>query len=323
VEALVVRPGATPPFEYVPNHAEPVPGPQEVLIRVHLAGICATDLELARGYLNFSGIPGHEFVGTVIGGSPHLEGRRVVAEINCVCGSCDMCSRGLPRHCRRRTVLGIDGRDGAFAERVAVPQRNCHEVPAEITDEEAVFVEPLAAALQVVKLQPIDRWMEVAVVGSGRLGLLVAQVLKLQGCRLAVIGRNPVTLKFCERHGIQPIEVSELQPRPTRDVVVECTGSPEGLKLALKLCRPCGTIVLKSTYAQPAPLDLSPLVIHEIRLLGNRCGPFPEAIELLRQRKVEVRELVSRIYPLRQGLQALAAAERPENIKILLRPGAV
>ncbi len=320
MEALVFRPGTAPGVAYVPDYADPVAGPGEVLVRVHLAGICATDLELARGYMQFAGVPGHEFVGTVVRGPDHLLGRRIVGEINCACGECDLCSRGLPRHCRRRSVIGIQGRDGAFASYVVVPERNCHIVPDELSDEQAVFVEPLAAAVEVIKLQPVDRWTEVAVLGSGRLGLLVAQVLKAQGCQLEVIGRNPRTLAFCERHGIQPVELHELVPRPTRDVVVECTGDPRGLELALQLCRPRGTIVLKSTYAENATLDLAKLVIHEIKLLGNRCGPFPEALELLRQGKVQVQELISRTFPLRQGVQALAAAASPQEIKVLLRP---
>lgn len=321
MEALVIRHGAPRAVQYVNNYAAPQPAPGEVLVRVRLAGICATDLEILRGYMSFSGVPGHEFVGTVVGGSERLRGRRIVAEINCVCGSCDMCSRGLSGHCRRRTALGIQGRDGAFAELVCVPERNCHVVPDQVSDEQAVFVEPLAAAIQVVEVQPVDRWMDVVVIGSGRLGLLVAQVLKLHGCRLEVVGRNPRTLAFCERHGIQPIELTELVPKATRDVVVECTGSPEGLKLAMQLCRPRGTIVLKSTYAAPPPIDLAPVVVNELRIVGSRCGPFPEALQLLQQRQVEVEEMISRVYPLKAGPQAFEAAASPQEIKVLLRPG--
>lgn len=320
MEALVVRRGKPPQLMYVNDHPEPTAASDEVVIRVRLAGICATDLEIMRGYLDFAGVPGHEFVGTVVAGPDRLRNRRVVAEINCFCGACDMCSRGMSRHCRQRTVLGIDDRNGAFAEMLTVPERNCHLVPDEISDEQAVFVEPLAAALEVIKLQPIDRWTEVAVLGSGRLGLLVAQVLHLQGCRLQVVGRNAKTLAFCERRGIRPIELADLVPKPVHDVVVDCTGSADGLRLAMQMCRPRGTIVLKSTYAQPPTIDLSPIVINEIRVLGNRCGPFPEALELLRNRRIEVEEMISRTYPLSHGEQAFTAAARPENIKILLRP---
>ena len=247
----------------------------------------------------------------------------VVAEINCVCNTCDMCSRGMSRHCRQRTVLGISGRDGAFAELLTVPESNCHLVPGDVSDEQAVFVEPLAAALEVIKHQPIDRWTEVAVLGTGRLGLLVAQVLHLQGCRLQVVGRNVKTLAFCERRGLRPIELSDLTPKPVHDVVVDCTGSADGLRLAMQMCRPRGTIVLKSTYAQPPTIDLTPIVINEIRVLGNRCGSFPEALELLRNRRVEVEEMISRTYSLNEGKQAFTAAANSENIKILLRPRTV
>ena len=322
MEALVVRHGISPALAHNSNHPDPVAGPGEVTVRVHLAGICATDLEIVQGYMEFSGVPGHEFVGTVIAGPERLRGRRVVGEINCVCGACDMCSRGMSRHCRRRTVLGISGRDGAFAELLTIPERNCHVVPDEVSDEQAVFVEPLAAAVEVIKLQPIDRWMDVTVLGSGRLGLLVAQVLRTQGCRLEVVGRNPRTLAFCERHGIQPIELTELVPKATRDVVVECTGTPEGLELALKMCRPRGTIVLKSTYAHAQPVDLAPIVINEIHVIGNRCGPFPDALQLLRERKVEVEEMIGRTYALSEGAKAFAAANSPQHTKILLRPTA-
>jgi alcohol dehydrogenase len=322
MEALIARRDAPNKIAYLDRHPDPVAAPGEALIRVHLAGICATDLEIARGYMDFAGIPGHEFVGTVTAGSDRLEGQRVVGEINCICGTCDMCSRGLRGHCRRRTVLGIQGRDGAFAEWVTLPEQNCHVVPSGISDEQAVFVEPLAAAVEVTRLHPIDRWMDVTVLGSGRLGLLVAQVLKLAGCRLEVVGRNPQTLAFCERHGIQPVELDGLVPRATRDVVVDCTGTPEGLELAMKLCRPRGAIVLKSTYAAPSQVDLSPIVVNEIRVLGNRCGPFPEALKLLQEQAVDVTEMISRTYPLRRGVEAFAAADSPRNIKVLLRPGA-
>ncbi|MFH1747945.1 MAG: alcohol dehydrogenase catalytic domain-containing protein [Planctomycetota bacterium] len=321
MEALVVRQSSPLNISFVSDYPEPRVASGEVGIRVHLAGICATDLEIVRGYMKFSGVPGHEFVGTVVSGARELVGQRVVAEINCVCGRCDLCSRGLSNHCRRRTVLGISGRDGAFAEQVVVPERNCHVVPEQVSDQAAIFVEPLAAAIQVMKLQPIDRWTHVAVLGSGRLGLLVAQVLKLQGCRLEVVGRNPRSLAFCEKRGIQPIELAHLVPRAEHDVVVDCTGSAEGLQLAMKLCRPRGTIILKSTYTPPPTLDLTPIVINELQVIGNRCGPFPEALRLLSADKVEVEELITRTFPLRRGPEALRAAADPANIKVALRPG--
>jgi len=304
------------------RYADPSPGPGEVLIAVKLAGICATDLEITRGYMGFAGVPGHEFVGTVVKGPRRWRAKRVVAEISCVCGSCDMCQHGLANHCRRRTVIGIDGRDGAFADLVAVPERNLHELPDAVSDEQAVFVEPLAAAYQVIKQCPIEKRMQVAVVGSGRLGLLVAQVLRTTGCKLEVVGRNELTLNFCEKKGIQTVHASELVPRGNRDLVVACSGSPEGFDIAARLVRPRGTLVLKSTYARSAPLNLAPIVINEVTLLGSRCGPFPEAINALARRQIDVESMISRQLPLSKGVEAFEMAADPRYIKILLKMGA-
>ncbi|MEP0844562.1 MAG: alcohol dehydrogenase catalytic domain-containing protein [Phycisphaerae bacterium] len=317
MNALEFRQG----LRYRTDYPDPVPEEGEVLIAVRLAGICATDLEITRGYMGFAGVPGHEFVGRVVKGPRGWRDKRVVAEINCVCGRCDMCQRGLANHCRRRGVVGIQGRDGAFADLVAVPERNLHELPESISDEQAVFVEPLAAAYQVIRQCPIEPRMRVAVVGSGRLGLLVAQVLKTCGCPLEVIGRNPLTLEFCDKKGIQGTPVGEVVPRADRDVVVECTGSPEGFELACKLVRPRGTLVLKSTYAEGAKLNLAALVINEVTLLGSRCGPFPEAIAALARRQIDVESMISRRMPLSRGVEAFELAGDPRCIKVLLKPG--
>ena len=321
MDALVVNPGRRDRVEFVRDHPEPSPAAGEVTIRVELAGICSTDLEIARGYMDFRGVPGHEFVGTVIAGSDSLHGRRVVGEINCVCSACDMCRAGLSGHCRNRTVLGIAGRDGAFAQLLTLPERNCHVVPDEVGDRQAVFVEPLAAAVQVVRQHPVDERTRVAVIGIGRLGSLIAQVLALQGCQLEAIDRNPRALAFAERRGIRAVHADDVVPQAEHDLVVESSGSPAGLDLAVRLVRPRGTIVLKSTYAGAAEVNLAPIVVNEIRLVGNRCGPFPDALELLRTGKVEVEGLISGEYPLERGAEAFAAAADPQNVKILLRPG--
>ncbi|MFQ5430622.1 MAG: alcohol dehydrogenase catalytic domain-containing protein, partial [Phycisphaerae bacterium] len=291
----------------------------EVLVRVHLAGICSTDLEIIRGYGGFEGILGHEFVGTVAAGSTKLAGKRVVGQINCVCGRCDMCSRGLSSHCRRRTVLGISGRPGAFAAFLTLPEENCLEVPDGVSDEEAVFTEPLAAAYQVIRQVQIERRMTVAVVGTGRLGLLVAQVLAQAGCRLIAIGRNPRTLGLLDRRRIRTARVEDLPRKHDQDVVVDCTGEPEGIRLALDLVRPRGTVVMKTTCRADAPLDLSPLVVNEVTLLGSRCGPFGEALSALARKQIDVLSLVTRQMPLADGPAALDLAARPEHIKILLK----
>lgn len=305
-------------LQYTDAQPDPKRESEECLIRVHMAGICATDLHITRGYQNFTGVLGHEMVGTVIEGSGQWKGKRVVCEINCVCRTCDLCQAGLASHCRNRTVMGIDGRDGCFADLVAMPENNLHEVPELISDEEAVFVEPLAAAYQVIKQVPIESRANIAVVGSGRLGLLVAQVLATTGCRLEVIGRNPKTLLLCEKRRIQATAVENLIPRNDRDVVVECTGSPEGLGMAMSLVRPRGTIVLKSTHVGGGP-NLAAAVVNEVTILGSRCGPFPEAIQALARREIEVSFMIARAYPIDRGLEAFEASQQPENVKILLK----
>lgn len=306
-------------LSFVPDYPDPRPGEGECLVRVKLAGICATDLQITRGYMGFSGVLGHELVGTVDTGPPEWCGRRVVSEINCVCRRCEMCLSGLATHCRKRTVLGIDGRDGAFADLLAVPVINLHAVPDSLSDEQAVFAEPLAAAYQVIAQCPIEPRMNVSVIGSGRLGLLVAQALAATGCRLTIVGRNERTLLLGEKKGIQAIHVRDLASTQDRDVVIECTGSPDGLQLAMDLVRPRGKIVLKSTYAEPGSLNLAPLVINEVTLIGSRCGPFPEAINALARQAVEVQALISRTFPIEEALSAFEAAADPRNVKILLR----
>jgi len=301
------------------HYRDPEPDRGEAIVRVALAGICATDLEIVRGYMRFSGVPGHEFVGTVTAGPKLWKDKRVGGEINCACRKCDLWQRGLSNHCRNRTVIGIQGRDGCFADYVAVPVDNLHELPDAVSDEQAVFVEPLAAAYQVVKQCKIEKRMKVAVLGSGRLGLLVAQVLQGTGCKLEVIGRNPLTLSFCEKKGIQVRSVEECVPKAEHDLVVECTGEAAGLNLACRLGRPRGTIVLKSTYAADSRLNLSPVVVHEITLLGSRCGPFAEAINALARRQIDVLSMITKQFPLSRGVEAFAAAAEPQHIKVLLK----
>lgn len=309
--------------KYEPGRRDPKPAKGECLLQVHLAGICATDLHIIDGYMSFSGVLGHEMVASVVAGPAEWKGKRVVCEINCVCGRCDMCLAGLAVHCRKRRVMGIADRDGCFADLVAVPVNNLHEVPEAVSDEEAVFVEPLAAAYQVLAQASIESRKSVTVIGSGRLGLLVAQLLLATGCSLTVVGRNPKTLLLCEKKGIQAIHIDELVPRQDRDVVVDCTGSPEGLRIAMGMVRPRGTIMLKSTHsdsvAAAVPINLAPVVINEVTIVGSRCGPFPEAINALARAAVDVRSLITRTYPIEQGLEAIEAAKDPDNVKVLLK----
>ena len=304
------------------NYPDPAPGPGEVLVRVDLAGICATDLEIVRGYMDFVGVLGHEFVGTVVRGSDTLKGQRVVAEINCVGPASTARDAEARKHAPEHTVLGIAGRDGVFAEYAIVPAENCHVVPNEVSDRAAVFVEPLAAACQVLRDHPPAPTQRVAVLGTGRLGLLCGQALADAGCRLSVVGRNAETLKLARRLGLPTIDIAALELQPVFDMVVECTGAPEGLRTALKITRPRGTIVLKSTYAEQAAFDLSLVAVNEIRIAGNRCGPFPDALRLLREKRAHVEEMISGVYPLKHAAAAFAAAREPNNLKILLEPGA-
>ncbi len=308
-------------LSYQPNYPAPNPAEGECLVQVRLAGICATDLHLTRGYMDFSGVLGHEMVGTVLEGPTDWTGKRVVCEINHVCGQCKLCQSGLSNHCKNRTVMGIAGRDGCFADLVTVNQKNLHLVPDSVSDEEAVFVEPLAAAYQVLAQSFIDSRTSVSVVGAGRLGLLVAQVLATKGCNLTVVGRNPNKLLLCEKKGVQAIHVDELVARQDRDVVVECSGSPAGMKVAMELVRPRGTIILKSTCADNEALDLAPIVVNEISVVGSRCGPFGEALNALAREAIEVRSMISKTFPIEDAIKAFDAAADPRNIKTLLSMG--
>lgn len=303
----------------------PQPGSGEALIRVRLAGICGTDRQILKGYSGFHGIPGHEFVGEVVEcDDKRWIGRRAVGEINVTCGHCEWCRRDLGRHCVSRTVMGIIGRSGAFAEFVTLPVANLHEVPNEVPDEEAVFVEPLAAAAEILEQMPIARGTRVAVLGAGRLGLLIAQVLRHAGADVTVVGRTEWKLKLAQSWGLKTVQTdaadsdSELAPRSFA-VVVEATSSPEGLEEALQLVEPRGVVVMKSTFHEPAHFDTANLVVNEITLLGSRCGSFATAIDLLRRDAIHVEEMISRVFPLAEGLGAFAYLENASCLKVLLR----
>jgi len=301
-----------------PAHAEPSPAPGEVRIRVDLAGVCRTDLEIARGYMQFRGVLGHEFVGTALEGK--FAGRRVVGAINCVCGACDLCRAGLPTHCRRRTVLGIAGRDGAFAERLVLPEANLFAVPDSVTDRQAVFAELLAAAIQVGKQVPLEPGRKVVVLGDGRLGILVAQVLRAWRVAPVVVGKSDKKLELLSTLGIAAIHAENARPAHDAAVVIECTGTADGLAMALQFVRPRGTIVLKSTVADTAGLNLAPIVVDEITVVGSRCGPMGDAVEMLAGGAIATEPLVTAEFPLDEAPQALAAADEPDAIKVLIKP---
>jgi threonine dehydrogenase-like Zn-dependent dehydrogenase len=299
----------------------PVPPPGEALIRVRLAGICNTDLELVKGYYPFTGVTGHEFVGTVEASpdAPEWVGRRVVGEINAACGACEQCQAGRRTHCDNRSVLGIVNRNGAHAEHLALPIANLHEVPAELPDEIAVFTEPVAAAMEIHEQVTIRAGDRVVVVGDGKLGQLIAQTLATTGCELRVIGRHPEKLESLAALGIATGDASAIRPRRA-DIVVECTGNPEGLALARRAIRPRGTIVLKSTYHGLASIDFSSVVVDELTLVGSRCGPFAPALRALAEGAVRVGHLAHARYPLSSALRAFEHAAQPGTLKVLLEP---
>jgi len=296
----------------------PVPRSGEALIRVTTAGICATDLEMVKGYYPYSGIPGHEFVGVVEDAPTAGEwvGKRVVGEINISCGDCQACWRGHPTHCNQRTTIGIKGRHGAFAQFLCLPIRNLHRVPAQVPDDAAVFTEPLASALEIleqVRIQPGDR---VLVVGAGRLGQLIARLLALHADELQVVVRHPSQQEKLACVGIATV-AEEQVPASQMDVVVEATGSPGGFELAARAVRPRGTIVLKSTYAGSMGVNLSPLVVNEITLIGSRCGPFKPALALLERQQVDPTPLISYRYDLARGIEAFGRAAESGVFKVL------
>lgn len=321
-----------------------VPVPRDVmrlprrwaLIRVRLAGICNTDVEILRGYHNFSGVPGHEFVGEVAavhGVSATVAkrwmGKRVAGEINVTCSAygyeprCDFCRRGLKTHCARRTVLGIVAHDGAFAEYLALPLENLHVLSASVPDRKAVFIEPLAAACQILDQLDIRRFASAAVLGDGKLGQLIAMVLHAAGSRVTLFGKHDVKRKLAQRAGIETRKVrgdpSDLETvTENYRLVVEATGSPSGLALAQHMTEPRGTLLLKSTFHGAAPVETWPIVVKEITVVGSRCGPFAKAIALLRSGKVDPTPLISRTFPLKDAAKAIAYAQRPGVMKVLL-----
>ena len=309
------------------RYPEPRPEPGEALIRPIQMGLCATDVELCRGYMAFTGVIGHEFVGRVeqVSGQRgrQLVGKRVVGTINCVCGKCDMCKAGLREHCRDRTVLGISNRDGCCADGFVLPVQNLLEVPDSVDDDRAVFIEPLAAAYQVLRQLTVEGRPYVTVLGDGRLGLLCAQVMTQLNATVRLVGKHPEKLALCEKWGVKHRLLQDVGLRADQDIVVDCTGAAEGFELAMQMVRPRGKIVLKTTVAAEQdrkPLDLSPLVINEIQVLGSRCGPFPDAIFALASDQVDVLSLISRRMRLADGVAAAAVAQQPDVIKVLLRP---
>ncbi|GHO44725.1 MDR/zinc-dependent alcohol dehydrogenase-like family protein [Ktedonospora formicarum] len=310
----------------------PIPGDGEALIRVVQAGICNTDLEITRGYKGFHGVLGHEFVGIVeeIGGAVDRKehatmlGKRVVGEINIPCRQieCAYCRHEVYSHCPRRTALGIIGHDGIFAEYATLPLANLHLVPDEVSDDEAVFVEPLAANFEMLEQMHILPSERVLVLGDGKMGQLAARVLVLSGCEVLMVGKHTEKLALVAGSGVKTLALEDaeqlVQQGERSAYVVECTGSARGLEMALRLVRPRGTIMLKSTVAEPGTLDFSTIVVNEIRVQGSRCGPFEPALRALRQKRIDVSSLISARYTLDEAVAAFQFAVQRGNLKVLL-----
>ena len=321
------------------NKALPRLRPGWALVRVRLAGICNTDIELLRGYHAFRGTPGHEFVGAVVEvrGASQRErhywlDRRVTGEINVTCSAygyrpvCDFCRRELQTHCARRTVLGIVAHDGAFAEYLALPLENLHPVPDSVRDEQAVFVEPLAAACEILDQVNIGKFREAAVLGDGKLAQLIARVLHTTLPRVVMYGKHENKLALARQAGIETIRVrgdaADLKRiKQSYGLVVEATGSPTGLMLAQHITQPRGTLVLKSTFHGAAPVETWPIVVKEITVIGSRCGPFAKAIALLRSAKIDPTPLITRTFPLAQAQAAVKFAQGSGVMKVLLKGG--
>ena len=308
------------------DHPPPARAPGEALVRVRVAGVCDTDLQLARGYMSFAGVPGHEFVGEVVDAdAPGWKGRRVVADINAGCGACADCTEGKGHHCRARTVLGILNRPGAFAELLTVPERCLVAVPDALSDDRAVFAEPLAAALHVLDdLGPGPLPARAVVLGDGKLGQLVARALASVGIATSLVGRHRHKLALVGDAGIETFLEGELPATHRRaPLVVEATGSEGGLAAALGIVAPRGTVVLKTTVAGKVTVDLAPLVIDEVRITGSRCGDLGAAIEALARGAVDPGSLVEARYPLGRADEALAHAGRKGALKILIDAPAI
>ena len=305
---------------YTTELPEPSPQAGEALVRVNLAGICATDLEITRGYMSFKGILGHEFVGTVVSAEdPALVGKRVVGEINSGCGRCQWCLKGRKEHCPDRRVLGIYRKDGAFADYLTLPAENLHPVPEGLKDEEAVFTEPVAAALEILEQCHIRPTSRVCVVGDGRLGLIVAQALRLTGCALTVVGKHREKLRILEDMGIETCLLEKSRHLCGFHVVVDVTGSPEGIEFSSSILAPEGTLVVKTTVKDAGGIGLNRIVVDELKIVGSRCGPFEPALRLLSHGLVRVKPLISAVFPIEKGVDALREAEKKGVLKVLIK----
>lgn len=296
----------------------PTPAADEVLIKVLTAGVCKTDLEILKGYMGFTGVIGHEFVGVVEQGPQQWLARRVTAEINNPCYACPTCKAGRTKHCPNRSVMGIDKHDGAMAQYVTAPVKNLIEIPGEVSNDQAVFIEPLAAAFEPTTRMKINRSDRVLVLGDGRLGLLSAMVFNTLCDSVLLVGKHDEKLAIARSQGIKTATADEFTPDKSWDVTVEATGSPAGFTAAIAAMRPAGMIVLKSTFVAESGMNLAAVVVDEITIMGSRCGPFDVALNALREKRFDVTPLITARFPLGDGMAAIKAAASSDNIKVLV-----
>lgn len=308
-------------LKFVDDYPKPRLLEGEALVRIHLAGICRTDIEITKGYLGFKGIIGHEFVGVVekINSSDRrLSGKRVVGGINCGCGGCDFCLKGLKNHCPDRKTLGIVNKDGAMAEYITLPVENLIEAPPDIADEEAVFTEPLAAAFEITRQVHVKPTDKILVIGDGKLGLLISLVLRLINAEITIAGKHEPKLKIVEKHGIEAVNIRELHAEKRYDIVVEAAGAVEGFETAMRLVKPGGTIVLKSTVSEKKEVGLSLLVVNEITVVGSRCGPFKPALAALSAGLINVRPFITGVFGFERAKEAFDKAVDRDSLKVII-----
>ena len=302
------------------NYPMTVPQKGEALIKVNTIGICNTDYEITLGYMGYKGILGHEFTGVVEKAeNKDLIGKRVVGEINCGCGQCDWCAQGLERHCFNRSTLGIWQREGCFAEYVCLPEKNLLVIPDNVTDEEAVFVEPLAAALEILEQVHIPPYKRVIVLGDGKLGLIIALALNAAGLDITLVGKHEEKLNIAKAQGVKTELLNNLKIEKAYDFVVEATGSITGFETSLALTKPRGTLILKSTIAASKEFNLAPIVIDEITVLGSRCGQFAPALRMLEQKRIDVKPLISDIYAIDDSIEAFERNKEKYSVKVLVK----
>ena len=298
---------------------DPIPNAGEVLIRVRYSSICTTDLEIIQGYMGYKGILGHEFVGEVVSKKSKFFGKDVVGEINLTCGTCYMCQTGRKTHCINRTVMGIFEHPGCFADYVVMPERNLHVVPANVDLPTAVFTEPLAAALEIfeqTKIKPTDN---VFIFGAGKLGLLITQVFRLSGCEYTLLDINPGKVEFARELGLNARLLEDMKIDDRAEICVDCTGNPAGVETALSHLHPCGKLILKTTVADPAKIDLNKVVLNEFTIIGSRCGVFEPALSLLGQKLIDVEPMITKVFPFDDIVEAFRFAAEPNTIKVLIR----